>query len=126
LARILLIDDDEAVRRAMRMVLERAGHEVTVAANGVDGMRLYHAAAFDLVITDLYMPEKEGIETIQELRAERPDVLILAVSGGLLGDKEGPLTDAELLGATATLAKPFSNEELQTTVARLLDTDRSA
>lgn len=121
MGRILLIDDDDAVRTAMRMVLERAGHAVTVAPDGVHGLRLYREEPFDLVITDLYMPEKEGIETIQELRAERADVPILAVSGGLLGDKEGPLTDAALFGANATLAKPFSNDELVAKVAELLD-----
>jgi CheY-like chemotaxis protein len=118
--RILVIDDDDAVRATIRRVLERAGYVVEVAVNGADGIRLYRNAPHDLVITDLYMPEKEGIETIQELRAERPDLPILAVSGGILGDKSGPLTDAELFGASATLAKPFSTEELQTTVARLL------
>ena len=119
MARILVIDDDDAVRATIRRVLERAGYLVEVAVNGADGIRFYRAAPHDLVITDLYMPEKEGIETIQELRAERPDLPILAVSGGILGDKSG-LTDAELFGASATLAKPFTTEQLQSTVARLL------
>jgi CheY-like chemotaxis protein len=121
MARILVIDDDDAVRLTIRRVLERAGHAVEMAVNGLDGLRLFKKAPHDLVITDLYMPEKEGIETILELRDERPDLLILAVSGGILGDKSGPLTDAELFGASATLAKPFTPDELQSTVARLLD-----
>lgn len=121
MARILVIDDDPVVRQTIGRILERAGHDVELAANGDEGLRMYHAGRHELVITDLYMPEKEGIETIQELRAERPDLLILAVSGGILGDDaEGALIDAELLGASGTLAKPFTTEELQGTVGRLL------
>ncbi|HEX6361509.1 MAG TPA: response regulator [Albitalea sp.] len=120
MARILVIDDDAAVRDTIARVLRRAGHEVDMAENGVEGIRAYRRGGHTLVITDLYMPEKEGIETIMELRAERPDLPILAVSGGLHGDITGPLIDAELIGANATLAKPFTNEELQAAVERLL------
>lgn len=120
MARILVIDDDAAVRRTVVRVLERAGHAIDQASNGADGLRLFRSEPHDLVITDLYMPVKEGIETIQELRAEQPDLLILAMSGGLYGDVSGPLTDAQLMGATATLAKPFSTDDLQRAVDELL------
>lgn len=120
MARILIVDDDDAVLATMRKTLERAGHTITVASNGEDGLRLFRADPTDLVITDLYMPEKEGIETIQDIRAEYPDAKILAVSGGTISGTEGPLVDAELFGANASLAKPFTPEELQRMVEQLL------
>jgi CheY-like chemotaxis protein len=120
MARILIVDDDDAVLATMRKTLERAGHTITVASNGEDGLRLFRAAPTDLVITDLYMPEKEGIETIQDIRSEYPDAKILAVSGGTISGTEGPLVDAELFGANASLAKPFTPEELQKMVEQLL------
>ena len=104
----------------MRRILERAGHNVRVAADGDMGISLYRAEPADLVITDLIMPEKEGIETIQELREDFPEVRILAVSGGGMVDPNGPLSDAELFGADASLAKPFSVDELREAVAGLL------
>jgi CheY-like chemotaxis protein len=121
MSRILVIDDEPAVRDAMRRILERAGHTVDTAANGVEGMRLFRIRRPDLVVTDLYMPEKEGIETIQDIRAEAPDVRILAVSGASVPDAlRGPLFDAELFGADATLAKPFTAEQLRAVVEKLL------
>jgi CheY-like chemotaxis protein len=120
MAHILVVDDDDAVRTTMRRILERAGHVVDVAENGVDALRQYRVSRHDLVVTDLYMPVKEGIETIQDLRAEYPDARILAVSGGIMGDRTTPLIDAELFGANASLAKPFTPEQLQEMVNRLL------
>jgi CheY-like chemotaxis protein len=120
MAHILVVDDDDAVRGTMRRILERAGHTVEVASNGIDGLRLFRVSQHDLVVTDLYMPEKEGIEVIQDLRAEFPDARILAVSGGVMGDKTTPLVDAELFGANASLAKPFTPEQLQAVVTKLL------
>jgi len=104
----------------MRRILERTGHNVRVAPDGDMGISLHRAEPADLVITDLIMPEKEGIETIQELREDFPEVRILAVSGGGLVDPDGPLTDAELFGADASLAKPFSVAELRDAVDGLL------
>lgn len=108
MASIVLIDDDPALRSVMRRVLERAGHTVTDAENGVKGIALVERVRPDLVITDLVMPEKEGIETILELRDSFPDIPIIAVSGAEGGEVEGPLVDASLFGAAAVLAKPFS------------------
>jgi CheY-like chemotaxis protein len=108
MASIVLIDDDPALRSVMRKVLERAGHAVADAENGVKGIALVERVRPDLVITDLVMPEKEGIETILELRDGFPDLPIIAVSGADGGEVEGPLVDASLFGAAAVLAKPFS------------------
>ena len=125
MSRILVIDDEEPIRLIMRRSLERFGHEIVEAADGVSGTRLFEESQFDLVITDLIMPEKEGIETILDLKSRFPEVKILAVSGGLsyggrLLDKEGPLADAEALGADASLGKPFQVQQLVEIVGKLL------
>jgi CheY-like chemotaxis protein len=126
MARILVIDDEEPVRSIIRRSLEHQGHEVVEAEDGAEGTRIFEASPFDLVITDLIMPEKEGIETILDLREGYPDVRILVISGGLsfggrAVDRKGPLQDAEALGADASLAKPFDVLELMETVERLLN-----
>ena len=121
MADILIIDDDEALRSTMRKILQRQGHAVREAADGASGLALLRESRPDLVVTDLFMPEKEGIETILELRAEDPDLPILAVSGGGVAMAPGlSLSDAEALGANASLAKPFSVEAFQEAVDRLL------
>lgn len=112
MARILVIDDDPLLRRVMRRILERSGHDAMEAVDGVEGMRLVRESPPDLVVTDLLMPEKDGIETIQELRAEFPHIPIVAVSGAGRIEEGGPLLDAHLYGADASLAKPFSAAEL--------------
>lgn len=121
MADIIIIDDDDALRKTLGKVLERAGHDVREAADGVKGVELIHASVPDLVITDLFMPEKEGIETIMELREAYPELRILAVSGGGSVDAGGPLMDAELFGADASLAKPFGVDELRSMVEDLLE-----
>jgi CheY-like chemotaxis protein len=120
MARILVIDDDAAVLSTVRRILERAGHDVSSAADGEAGMRMFREQPAELVVTDLYMPEKEGIETIQELREQFPAVRILAVSGGGVAGTGGALEDALLFGADGTLSKPFSAEQLRSAVDRLL------
>ena len=125
MARILVIDDEEPIRSLVNRGLSHAGHEVVEAADGVEGTRLFEESHFDLVITDLIMPEKEGIETILDLRERYPEVKILVISGGLsfggrAVDREGPLTDAEALGADASLAKPFTIQKLIEKVGELV------
>jgi two-component system, response regulator, stage 0 sporulation protein F len=122
MAYIVIIDDDPAIRGTLRKILERDGYRVDEAADGEEGLRLVEAGEPALVVTDLLMPEKEGIETIQELAERFPDVRILAISGAGGGeDKEGPLTDAILFGAHAVLPKPFSVSDFQNRVRELLN-----
>lgn len=121
MAKIVVIDDDPALRRTMRKILQRGGHEVREAENGLTGLSLVEADRPDVVVTDLLMPEKEGIETIVELRDRFPDVAVVAISGAGGVSREGPLVDAELFGADATLSKPFTIERFQETVERVLE-----
>ena len=120
MGRVLVIDDDPAMRGTMKKILEREGHDVREASDGAEGMRVFRADPVDVVVTDLIMPNQEGIETILALREEAPDVKILAVSGGMTDDKDGPLFDAKALGADAALAKPFTVDQLRDAVAALL------
>lgn len=118
---ILVIDDDASVREVVSEMLRLAGHEVTMAENGREAMPKLSSTRFDLVITDLIMPEKEGIETISEIRRLDSDVPIVAISGG---GRLGPgdyLETARYIGADATLAKPFTRQELLTTIDSLLE-----
>jgi CheY-like chemotaxis protein len=113
LARILLIDDEAAGRELLREVLEAEGHEVIEAGDGQLGSRLYRQQPTDLIITDIYMPNQEGLETIRELKRDFPDVKFIAMSGGSGGVVEvDVLRIAEKLGAVRTLSKPFGLTEL--------------
>ncbi|WP_119421607.1 response regulator [Desertibaculum subflavum] len=121
MARILLIDDDRLVRQSIRLALADSGHQLDEAENGADGLDRAAAAPPDLVITDLIMPEREGIETILALRRMAPDLPIIAISGG---GRIGPgdlLAAAKRLGATTTLRKPFDDVELLDQIERALD-----
>ena len=117
---ILIVDDDEAVLDVLSEMLTLAGHEVTIAHNGKDAVRWVIDGEFDLVITDLIMPEKEGIETITEIRRQSSDTPIIAISGGGRVGPNDYLETAKFIGADATLAKPFARQELLSTVDSLL------
>jgi CheY-like chemotaxis protein len=118
--KILLIDDEEDIRNIMRIILERAGYEVLDASNGREGLRIYHQTYPDLVITDILMPEMEGLETIIALRRENPNVRIIAISGGgQCGHDYLPISLK--LGALLTIAKPFTQKEFLGTVVGLLE-----
>ena len=110
--KILVIDDDEQVRALLYEILDRAGFEVVEAANGLEGVNAYRRAPTDLIITDLIMPEKEGVETILELRGEFPSVRIVAISGGGRNGAQDYLSIAARLGARRVVAKPFSRQEI--------------
>jgi CheY-like chemotaxis protein len=112
MARILLIDDDDAVRTALRLTLIHFGHTVVEARNGKEGVALFPHAAADVVITDIVMPEKEGLEVLMDLQKKQPSVKIIAISGGGRVSPEDYLRTAKALGAAKVLAKPFSNEDL--------------
>ena len=118
MVRILVIDDEALVRATIDAVLSAKGHAVTLATNGRDAMAQLRSAAFDLVITDLIMPEMEGIETIIAIRKELPGLHILAISGGGRMQVGDFLDMAGKLGADAVLRKPFTPDELLDAVAR--------
>jgi CheY-like chemotaxis protein len=120
MARILLTDDDESFRRMLRLTLVRMGHTVDEARDGAQAWVKFQAQPTDLVIMDLIMPEKEGLETIQLFKKNRCTAKILAVSGGGRVDARDMLTIAKQLGADAVLPKPFSNEELTEVLKKLL------
>ena len=121
MASILVVDDDSAVRAAVRDVLERAGHEVADAGNGLEGLREYRSHQADVVVTNIAMPEMDGIELIQELKDSFPDARIIALSGYDDSGDAGYLHLAEQLGAVATLTKPFDDHVLADTVKKVLD-----
>ncbi|MEX2526044.1 MAG: response regulator [Gemmatimonadota bacterium] len=120
MAKVVVIDDEPGIRNVIARILVRDGHEVWQAENGDVGLRMVGTHQPQLVITDLLMPDKEGIETIQELREAYPDLKILAVSGAGSAEEGGPLLDAEILGADASLPKPFTPQELMAKVDLLL------
>jgi len=123
LARILVVDDEPDLRRLVREWLTDAAHIVVEAANGDEGLRVLQTEGADLVIIDLVMPDKEGIETIREMRQAFPALKIIAISGKG-GEKQGKyLGAAEALGADVALAKPFSRDEMVAVVERLLSQD---
>lgn len=120
MAHILIIDDEDMVRMVLRQSLEKVGHTVTEAGNGARGMAALREGGIDLVITDIVMPVKEGVETIAEIRADHPDLPIIAVSGGGRIGPENYLDAATRLGANYAFAKPFDRKELLLTVAQCL------
>ncbi|SDU25398.1 Response regulator receiver domain-containing protein [Verrucomicrobium sp. GAS474] len=112
MAKILIIEDEAPFRTVLVRVLQEKGHTVTEAPDGTDALRLCQAHAFDLMITDLIMPNKEGIETIIEVRKHLPTLPIIAMSGGGRTGPHDLLTAAAALGAQATISKPFHIHEL--------------
>jgi CheY-like chemotaxis protein len=121
MARILVIDDEAPVRDMIRQILERAGYEVVDAADGREGMVRFREQPTDLVITDILMPEQEGIETIRMLHREFPQTKILAISGGGRRGKLDVLPTAETFGAHRSLPKPFERKELLEAIHALLN-----
>src|SRR4051812_24225648 len=105
MAKILVIDDDQSVRLSIQQVLKISKHEVRSAKNGDEGIRMQRESPADAVITDLFMPEKKGLETIAELRREFPRLPIIAISGGY-NSSEPMLSVAARMGATRFLQKP--------------------
>lgn len=118
--RILIIDDDEGLRRILGQILGRAGHVVTEAVDGCEGLKSFRKEPVDLVVCDLIMPDKEGLETISVLRKEFPAVKIIAISGGARVTGYDFLPAASGLGANVALAKPFTREQILEAVERLV------
>lgn len=121
MAKILIIEDDEEVREYLESVLSRAGYECLSAHNGQAGVDLFMTNPADLVITDIIMPEKDGIETIMDLRRKNSSLKVIAISGGGRAEPENYLHSAKLLGANKTMKKPFTNEEMLGAIRDLLD-----
>jgi CheY-like chemotaxis protein len=121
MARILIIDDEAMMLDLIVKILEREGYETVVASGGKDGIKIQRENPADLSITDLIMPEKDGLETIMELRQDFKDVKIIAMSGGGKIGSETYLQIAKTMGAIGTIAKPFDRKELLKTVQELLE-----
>jgi two-component system, cell cycle response regulator CpdR len=119
-ARILVVDDEREIRKAVQRALERDGHEVTVAVDGLDGARAVRSLAVDLALIDIHMPEMDGIELLVNLKAAAPTMPVIVMSGGDQSRRLDLLKDATLLGATGILAKPFTLDELREAVTRAL------
>ena len=118
--RILLVDDDDSFRKMLQLTLVKLGHEVTEARDGKEALHLCAQEPPDVVLTDLVMPEKEGLETIATLKRGWPEVKVIAMSGGARINARDFLKVAKLMGAHATLEKPFSNQEMAMAIEAVL------
>ena len=121
MAKIYVFDDEPSILLMIKKMLEKAGHEVDIALNGSDGMKLFNKNISDLLITDIIMPEKEGLETIFELRRTYPHLKIIAISGGGRISPEGYLPGAKLLGADVVFQKPLVQKDFLEAIALLLN-----
>lgn len=121
MARVLVIDDQEPIRRIVRTVLERAGHEVLDAGDGERGLQLLERHSADVVLSDIFMPGMDGIQMLRQIRKQYPAVKVIVMSGG---DSTGMLDlrrDAELLGAVRSLSKPFTTHEIVAVIDSVLE-----
>lgn len=116
---VLVVDDDADLRLTLKLALELAGYEVVEAANGRQAIERQRAAPADIVITDIFMPDSDGFEAIDGLRRQFPATKVIVMSGGAQLTKRDYLPDAELMGADATLQKPFDIERLLKTLESL-------
>jgi CheY-like chemotaxis protein len=119
-AKILVVDDRAEIRSALRLILERAGHEVSLAKNGQEAIDRFQAVQPDLMILDLFMPIMNGFDALFILRQEYPDAKVIAVSGGGSTMGSDALQEAAELGAQMTLQKPIMPTALIEAVSRLL------
>ena len=119
--RILLIDDDEGARQLSRQILELAKYKVVSACNGIEATDILKKSVFDIIITDIVMPDKDGLEIIRDVRKQYPDTKLIAVSGG--GNVSGVeyLNIARLFGAQITLEKPYSDVQLLKAISKVLE-----
>ena len=132
MARILVVDDDAAIRSVMRRCLALDGHDVEEARTGREALKRFRAELMDLVITDLYMPDMDGLEFTRRLLQDFVGTKVIAMSGGAAMSNEAlqqpadALAVARQLGAVAALAKPFSVAELRAVVRQVLDEGEGA
>ncbi|MEO6036281.1 MAG: response regulator [Verrucomicrobiota bacterium] len=120
MARILIIDDNSQLREMLKLMLSQAGHEVQEAGDGATGEALYRQKPADLVIVDILMPEKGGLQTIVELKRDYPNAKVIGISGGFQKKTDENQSLADLLGVEGTLSKPFAAEELLKMVSEIL------
>jgi len=118
--RILIIDDELSVLKVLRKILQFEGYTVVTASNGEEGLEMFRKTPCDLVITDMVMPVKDGLQTILDLRKEKPDLPVIAMSGGGTISKERYLAVAGYLDRVITVAKPFSVGSITEAVVKLL------
>jgi CheY-like chemotaxis protein len=118
--KILLVDDDDALRKMLRLILTKMGHVVREARDGQEAIEMCEQEEPDLVLTDIVMPGQEGLETIFALRHSKPNVKIIAMSGGGRISSTDYLQIAKSLGARRVLAKPFSSEQLSAAIGETL------
>lgn len=121
MASLLIIDDDFEVREMLRQMFERCGHEVVAAHNGGAAIMILNEKPVDLIITDIIMPEKEGVETITEIKRDFPNIKIIAISGGGLLGPDVYLEIAKTVGAERTFTKPVERNKLLKAIEDLLD-----
>ena len=121
MARILLIEDEDSLRTVLRETIEHFGHTVIEARNGKEGLERFQHANADLVITDIVMPEMDGLEVLMALRNRQPPVKVIAISGAQ--SVEDYLDSARLMGAARVLLKPFGSEALMAAINKLLPGD---
>lgn len=117
---VLVIDDEVQIREVLRTVLERVGYTVSEAADGLEGLKIYADRAIDLVVTDIIMPEKGGIDTIMDLRRDFPDCKIIAISGGGMCGEVSYLDMAIGVGADRAIGKPFVLDDFLAAVEELV------
>ena len=120
MASILVMDDDPQIRRMVVKALATQNHAIREAENGIEGLSLLRKQGADLVISDIFMPKKEGIETIVEIRRIAPNTKIIAISGGGFSGRGGYLAMAEKLGADRIMQKPLRINEFLSVVTELL------
>jgi len=121
-ARVLVLDDEDDVRNVLMRALQRAGHEALGAEDGMEGLHVVRTQPIDLVVTDLVMPEVDGLEFIRQLAHLRPGTPVIAISGGGVWDARSLLEVAGTLGALRTLSKPFELPEFLSLVNEVLAT----
>lgn len=120
MSEILIIDDEKPIRLMLRTLLEKKGYSVTVAPDGKEGFKIFRENPSDIVILDMLMPEKDGIETMIPLKKDFPGVKIIAISGGGVVNPDVYLSLAQKLGADYTFQKPVEKDQLLSAVESLI------
>ena len=120
MAKILIVDDSSDIRKLIRAALRAGEHDIHEASNGIEAIETLKDKSIDLLILDIFMPERDGLETLREINRMNLDVGIIAMSGGGQIDSKGYLDMAKKLGASITLSKPFTIKEIRDAVKSFL------